>query len=45
MLCLLLVEGKKKNRKEKKRSGGFFPREGHTLLAVPCRIFLAVRYN
>jgi hypothetical protein len=43
MLYLLLVEEKKK--KKKKQPGGFFPRAGHFLLAVPCRIFLAVKRN
>jgi hypothetical protein len=52
MLYLLLV-GRKKERKEKKKGkgemtglgGGFFPRAGHALLALLCGIFVAVRYN
>jgi hypothetical protein len=46
MLCLLLV-GRKKERKEKKRNvqGAFFPRAGHTSLAVPQGIFVALRCN
>jgi hypothetical protein len=37
MLCLLLV-GRKEEREKRKREmarGAFFPRAGHTLLAVP----------
>jgi hypothetical protein len=52
MLCLLLVGNKKKKRGEKKKkkeeklSGGvFFPRAGHTLLAVLHGFFTAVRCN
>jgi hypothetical protein len=36
---------KNKNIKREKWPGGFFPRAGHTLVAVPCRIFVAVRCN
>jgi hypothetical protein len=46
MLSLLLVERKKKGKKRKKKwPEGFLPRVGHTLLALPCGIFAAVRCN
>jgi hypothetical protein len=41
VFCLL--EERKLNKK--KWPGGFFPRTRHTLLAVPCGIFVAVRCN
>jgi hypothetical protein len=43
MLCLLLF-GRKKER-EREMASGFFPRAGHALMAVLCRIFMDVRYN
>jgi hypothetical protein len=43
MFCFLLI-GRKKERKTE-TPGSFFPRAGYALLAVPCRIFTAVRWN
>jgi hypothetical protein len=52
MHCLLLFgrkkerEREKKKRKEKRNSQkAFSTKAGHTLLAVPSRIFMAVRCN
>jgi hypothetical protein len=46
MLCLLLVGRIKERRKKRETAQGlFFLRAGHTLLAVPSRIFAAVRCN
>jgi hypothetical protein len=36
---------RKKKKKIKKQSGGFIPRVGQALLAVPHGIFAAVRYS
>jgi hypothetical protein len=48
MFCLLLV-GRRKKRKEKKRSSWEHsspgPEAGYALLAMPGRIFMAVRYK
>jgi hypothetical protein len=51
VLCFLLVRRrkirKKKKREKEKQVGAFFsePEAGHTLLAVPSKIFEAVSCN
>jgi hypothetical protein len=42
IVCLLLIERK---RKRERNSQGAFFQGRHALLAVSCRIFLAVRCN
>jgi hypothetical protein len=44
MLSHLLIE-REKERERKKQPGGFISQEKHTMLAVPCQNFLAVRCN
>jgi hypothetical protein len=47
MLYLLLVGRKMKRKQKNKAARGFFPRASarYTLLAVPGRLFVAVRCN
>jgi hypothetical protein len=38
-------ERERERERERNGQGLFVPKVGHALLAVPCRIFMAIRYN